>query len=219
MRNIFVFPLLFVLVGAAACSAPPIPVDPPPVEETEPVVDPTPPVEEPTKPVEPPPEPEKVEKRAIRYSGRTIVATQVERKQIRCAGATAGATLEENRAICAQALEAQVTLPDQLILVIDETPGAGCPTCVTMLAEVSAVSANPPGRVLFAAQTAGDLECNGGDAKLTLADTRAQCYATLAKEGASLRAAVVLPLAIEEGKPCKSCISIAATGYTATLLP
>ena len=218
MRPSAFFLALATTVSLSACSSPPQAADPPPVEEPPPA-----PVEEPPAEVaEPAPEPEPAKptpKTSVRYPGRTVVATQVERSQIRCSGATEGATMQENRALCVQGLEAQVTEPDRLIVVIDETPAAGCPTCVTMLAEVSEVASDPPGRVLFAADAAGDIECSGGDSKLTLEDTRKQCYATLQKQGASLRAGVVLPLAIIEGDPCKSCISIVAAGYTATVLP
>lgn len=205
-----------------SCSSQPAQEDPPPVEEPPPAEETPPPPEEPPPPPpveEPPPEPVAEPKKDLRYTGRTVVATKVERDQIRCSGADANASLEQNRATCAAQLQDQSKNPEHVIVVIDQQPGNGCPTCVEMLAEVSPVAANPPGKVLFVKETAGTLECNGGDAKLKLEETRKQCYDTLTREGSSLRAAIVLPMAVEEGEPCKSCISIVATGYTATVLP
>lgn len=224
MRHLLI-PALVLATGLAACSgsseatktdapvtAPepqPEPTPPPPAEEPPPADEPAP---------QPEPQPEQANKKPTRYTGRTVVATKVERKSIRCKGANAGATLDDNRRACAQELASQVSEPDQLIAVIDEQPGMGCPTCVTMMAEVSPVASDPPGQVLFLKETAGEVECQGGRPEATLEQTRTECYATLQQEGGSLRAAVVLPQAIEEGKPCKSCISIVGTGYTATVL-
>lgn len=220
-RSITVVFAIAAAIALPACSSTPAAEDPPPVAPAPAPSEPEPePTQEPPPPrVEKQPVPEPEAKTSVRYSGRVVVAALVEREQIRCTGADAQATLQQNRRGCAQQLMSQLKEPDSVVVVIDEQPGVGCATCVSMLAEVSPIVGEPPGQVLFISETAGTVECNAGEEKLTLEQTRSQCLQTLQREAASLRAGVVLPMGIVEGQPCKSCISIIATGYTATVLP
>ena len=207
-----------------ACSASPASEDTAPTQPVaEPAAAPAEP-EAPAAPAEPQTqapaeEPPAAKSAAERYRGRTIVVTEVERNQIRCTGTAEAASYAENRQKCVDELAGQVSDPNAVVLVIDEMRGNPCSTCVSMMAEVSTAANDPPGRVLIAKERAGTVECNAGDAKKDLGQTRTECYQTLQKQGASIRAAVILPDAIEEGEPCKSCISIVGTGWTAEFLP
>lgn len=213
--------ILALFVWAAACGGPQttetVEVAPPP----EPAPVPAPAVPEPAPQPEPEPEPAapKTDPDAlVRFTGRIVVATEVERTQLRCTAAAEGASLLDNRRACVAELQGQLKDPKQAIIVVDELEGQGCPTCVSMLAEATPVAADHPGTVLFLADTAGEVTCSAGDGKMTLEQARTQCYETLARQGASLRATVVLPLAVEEGG-CKGCTSIAGVGYTTRVLP
>lgn len=194
-----------------------------PVEQTEPEPKPEPEPEPEPKP-EPEPEPEpapepKKETSFETYRGLPLVANDVERTGVTCRATDASASLHENRRTCVQQLESQVADASKRIFVTVDRPGDGCPNCVSMLAETSAIvgESNAP-RVLFALQKAGTVECTAGNQQKTLEAARKACNDTLKKQAGAIRAGVVLPLVIDEGEPCKTCVAIGATGFIAKTL-
>lgn len=194
----------------APSPAPPPPADSPDVAE-EPVEDE--PVETPAPATEAPPDAKH------RYTGMPIVSTEVDRQTIRCVAQTEGASVDDNRRDCVRQLLEQVDDANHIIVVVDEMRGQGCPTCLALTADVTpVVDVGEAPRVVFTAQEAGTLQCTAGARDKTLEQTRGECYQVLREEAASLRAGIVLPLAIEEGDPCESCIAVAAQGFTVEVL-
>jgi len=212
--------LSLLAVGACTGSGESAQPDPVPTEPTEPA-----PPQEPAPPTQPaePPEQAKKEPEAppdkVPYPGKTIVASEVDRAVLACEATDSSLSMEENRRACMQMLVEQ-TKDGSIVLVTNETKGPDCPTCVTMTAEASPVAeAMGQTQVLFMDAIAGSVECTSGATAKTREESRLECYQTLAKQGGSIGADVVFPLAIEEGgAACKACVSIVGTGYTAKVL-
>lgn len=185
---------------------------PQPVEQPEPEPQPEPPPAQQT--------PEEPEKKAFsRYTGKTLVATTVEREGIRCEGNDPAASLQQNRRACVRQLADQVTEPGTVVVVMVETVSAGCPTCVAMTAEISKTADGVGTKeVLFADHDAGEVHCTAGKPDQTQEAAREDCYSTLRRQGSSIGADLVLPMAVDEGEQCKSCIAIGATGFTLKVL-
>lgn len=176
--------------------------------------------EEPAEPAEPPAEAQKEPvSDKVPYPGKTVVALKVERQAVLCSGKDPSLSFPENRRACMDELAGQVKETPAIILITNETRGRDCPTCVSMTAEASLAIGLGQTQMLFMDETAGEVNCQAGATKQTLEQSRTECYETLAKQGSSIGADVVFPLAIEEGgSGCKGCVSIVGTGYTAKVL-
>ncbi len=200
----------------------------------EPPVEPTTESPAPVEPAEAPPggEPEATEPnenpepatagapKLEKYRGKAVIALEVERKSITCVAKNEGADLMTNRRACIADLIAQVEDPAHKIIIVDEAKNQGCPTCIVLLADVTPVAPGSSApQVLFALQNAGTVTCTSGGKDLALDAARQECWKTLQQEAGAIRAGVVLPMAIDEGEPCPSCVAIGAAGFTAEYMP